>query len=61
MEGKGGYSGKEKKVLLCAIKKHAAPKIEEIVKEEDPMAFLIIMKATEIFGEGYKSIMAERL
>lgn len=61
IEGKGGYSGKEKKVLLCAIKKHAAPKIEEIVKEEDPMAFLIIMKATEIFGEGYKSIMAERL
>ena len=61
IEGRGGYSGKEKKILLCVIKKQAAPKIEEIVKEEDPMAFLIVTNATEIFGEGYKSITAERL
>ena len=39
----------------------AAAKAEEIVKEEDPMAFLIISSATEIYGEGYKNIFSEKL
>ena len=33
---------------------------EEIVKEEDPLAFMIVTSATEIFGEGYKSYFSEK-
>ena len=61
IDGKGAYSGKDKDVILCVIKKHVYPLAEEIIREEDPDAFLIISSASEIFGEGYKSYFDERL
>lgn len=61
IQGEGAYSGKEKRVILCVLRKQLSPKAEEIVREEDPKAFLIISNATEIYGEGYKSIFSERL
>ncbi|MBR5969186.1 MAG: YitT family protein [Lachnospiraceae bacterium] len=59
--GKGAYSGKEKQVIMCVIRKYVYPKAEEIVREEDPEAFLIVSNASEIFGEGYKSYFDERI
>jgi uncharacterized membrane-anchored protein YitT (DUF2179 family) len=61
INGSGAYSGKDKKVILCAMKKPVSPHVEAIVKEEDPDAFMIITSATEIFGEGYKSYYSERI
>lgn len=61
ISGSGAYSGKSKNVIMCVIKKQLSPKAEEIVREEDPASFLIVTSATEIFGEGYKSIFSERL
>ena len=61
VQGRGAYSGKEKSVIMCAMKKNISPKAEEIVKEEDPLAFMIVTSATEIFGEGYKSYFSEKL
>lgn len=61
IEGRGAYSGKDKEVILCVIKKRVYPRAEEIVREEDPDAFLIVSSASEIFGEGYKSYFDERL
>ena len=61
MNGVGAYSGREKKVIFCVMRKALAPRAEQIVKEEDPDAFMIISSATEIFGEGYKSYFSERL
>ncbi len=61
VRGVGAYSGKEKNVIMCVVKKHVAPKVEDVIKEEDPLAFMIVSSATEIFGEGYKNLLAERL
>ena len=61
LQGAGAYSGRDKKVILCIIKKPLSPKVEEIVKEEDPAAFMIFSSATEIYGEGYKNIFGEKL
>ena len=61
VKGQGAYSGKEKKVIMCVMRKQLAPRTEEIVKEEDPDAFMIISSATEIYGEGYKSYFSEKL
>lgn len=61
VKGSGAYSGREKSVILCAIKKQMAYKAEAIVKEEDPLAFMIVTSATEIYGEGYKSYFSEKL
>ena len=61
MQGAGAYSKKEKNVIMCVIHKQLSHKVEEIVKEEDPLAFMIVTSATEIYGEGYKSIFSEKL
>lgn len=61
LSGEGGYSGKEKKIIMCVVRKTIAPRVEEIVKEEDWEAFMIITSATEIFGEGYKSYFSEKI
>lgn len=61
VRGMGAYSGKDKNVIMCVVKKHISPKIEEVIKQEDPQAFLIVSSATEIYGKGYKNLFAERL
>lgn len=61
LQGEGGYTSEDKRVIFCAVKKRLAPKVEVIVKEEDLKAFMIVTSATEIFGEGYKSYFSEKL
>ena len=61
LDGVGAYTRKEKKIILCAVKKQSFTKLREIVKATDPNAFMIISSATEIFGEGYKSQFTDEL
>lgn len=61
LSGMGAYTGIDKKVILCVVKKPLSPKLEEIVRQEDPKAFTIITSASEIYGEGYKSIFSQKL
>ena len=59
LEGSGAYKNVEKKVIMCVVKKQVAHKLEEIVKQEDSSAFMIVSSASEIYGEGYKSYFGE--
>ncbi len=61
LSGTGAYKKEDKQVILCVVKKQSAYRVEEIVKQEDSNAFMIITNATEIYGEGYKSYFGERL
>ena len=61
VKGYGGFTKSEKDVILCVVKKPMLPKVQDIVKEEDPFAFIIVSSATEVLGEGYKSHYSERL
>lgn len=61
LTGRGAYSQKEKEVILCAVKKSIYPKVEEVIKDTDPRAFLIVTHANEIYGEGYKNIFANKV
>ena len=61
LTGTGAYKKEEKQVILCVIKKPDAYQAEEIVRQEDSNAFMIIANASEIYGEGYKSYFGERL
>lgn len=61
IHGEGAYTGECRKVLMVVSRKQMAPQIEEIVKEEDKSAFMIVTSATEIYGEGYKDIMKEKI
>lgn len=61
LQGKGAYSGREKEVVMACMQKSLAPKVEEVVREVDPTAFMIVASANEIYGEGYKDIFGEKL
>lgn len=61
IEGRGAYSKKPREVIMVVMRKQMAPMAEEIVKEEDTNAFMIVSSASEIFGEGYKDIRRERV
>lgn len=61
VKGSGAYSGTEKNVIMCVMRKNLSVKAEEIVKKEDPLAFMIVTSATEIYGEGYKNLFSEKL
>ena len=61
LHGEGAYTGKNKKVLMCVLHDHQYPMLRDIVKQEDKHAFLIVTKATEIYGEGYKNPYADEL
>lgn len=61
LAGEGAYSHDKKDVIMCVVRKQIAPRLEDIVKEEDAAAFLIITSANEIYGEGYKNILSTRL
>jgi len=59
LHGKGGWNDKEKLVVFTVVSTRLGPEVEEIVKREDPAAFMIISNANEIYGEGYKDFFAE--
>ena len=61
LTGTGAYKKEDKQVILCGVKKPNAYLVEEIVRQEDSNAFMIISNASEIYGEGYKSYFGERL
>jgi uncharacterized membrane-anchored protein YitT (DUF2179 family) len=61
LTGKGAYSNHDKQIIMCVIKKRGTPKLHEIVKQEDNHAFMIITSASEIYGEGYKNILMDRV
>lgn len=58
---KGAYSNAPKELLMVATRKQMYPKLEEIVKDEDASAFMIVASANEIYGEGYKDITKEKI
>lgn len=59
--GAGTFKSREKKIIMCVADKKKSLLLEEIVKKHDPEAFMIVSNATEIYGEGYKSIFAEKI
>lgn len=53
LDGRGGFSGREKQVVLCAFSRGQIMRVKAIVKEADPDAFIIVCDAHEILGEGF--------
>lgn len=53
LEAKGGYTDDEKQILLCVIQQRGFQKLKEVIKEMDPDAFVVVMSASEVMGEGF--------
>ena len=48
-----GYTGKEKSMVVCAVKKNEVPHLTKIIRQVDTETFIIITEAGEILGEGF--------
>lgn len=56
LEGMGGYTHEDKKVIYCIVTSRETAKLKEIVEEIDPMAFFTINDVVEVRGKGFKNV-----
>lgn len=54
VKGVGGYSLKEKNIVLCACNNKEMYQIKRRVHEIDPDAFTMIVESNEVVGEGFQ-------
>lgn len=59
LHGEGGWTGNEKKVVFSMVPNRLGAEVQDIVKLEDPAAFMVVTSANEIYGEGYKDLFEE--
>ncbi|WP_246942717.1 YitT family protein [Bacillus pinisoli] len=50
----GGYTDQERPVLMCVVNQTEFTKLKQLVKSIDPSAFVVVMNASEVLGEGFK-------
>ncbi|MEG0914052.1 MAG: YitT family protein [Oscillospiraceae bacterium] len=55
-DGKGAYTGKPRKLLLCACSKAEIVHVRRAVYEIDPKALVMITDYSEVFGEGFQEL-----
>lgn len=52
----GAYTGADKRVLLCAVRRSEVYQLRTLVYDVDPDAFIIVVSTEEVLGEGFKQI-----
>lgn len=50
----GGYTGREKTVLMVVVSQTEVSRLKAVVQAADPGAFVILTGAAEVLGEGFK-------
>lgn len=55
LEGRGGYTGKQRTVLYCVVTRSEVASLKAFVREADAKAFMVIGHAAEALGEGFRS------
>ena len=61
LNGQGGYTGEEKKVIMVAFKQKEIVEIKRLVHEIDDRAFFIACDAHEVLGEGFRQYNKEEI
>ncbi|MFW6351351.1 MAG: YitT family protein [Bacteroidota bacterium] len=56
IEGKGMFNGSEKKIIFVNVNRRELYILTDYINEIDPRAFLTVINAREILGEGFKSL-----
>lgn len=56
LPGKGMYNGADKQVLFVNVNRREVAILQDYIHHVDPKAFLTVIDASEILGEGFKSL-----
>jgi len=49
----GAYTGRSRPLLMVAVSQQEVVRLRAIVQQEDPRAFVVVLPATEVLGEGF--------
>ena len=56
INGKGMYNNVDRKIIFTVVNRRELAMLEEYIHSIDPNAFLTVIDANEILGEGFKSL-----
>lgn len=59
LPAQGGYTGGKKTVLMTVTRRNALAQTIQTIKRTDPAAFLFVVNAAEVHGEGFKRYQAD--
>lgn len=54
---KGMYSGEDKKMIFTNVSRREVHMLKDYIQEIDPRAFITVIDANEILGNGFKSLL----
>ncbi len=55
LHARTGYLGTETDILFCIISPRELHKMEKIIREADPEAFIVLSKASSVYGRGFSA------
>ena len=56
LEGRGGYTEAGLEVLYCVVSRGEVSILKRLVQSIDPRAFVVITEASEVLGEGFRTL-----
>ncbi|RIH65066.1 YitT family protein [Mariniphaga sediminis] len=56
LKGEGMFTGEEKQIIYTVVSRREVAVLEEYISNIDPGAFITVMDAREILGEGFQSL-----
>ncbi|MCH1627540.1 YitT family protein [Ferdinandcohnia quinoae] len=49
----GGFSNKEKTMILCVVEQQEAIYLKKVLQEQEPTSFVVFLNASDILGRGF--------
>lgn len=49
----GGYTKANKNMIMCIVNQNEFSRTTQVIKQIDPNAFIVVMNASEVIGEGF--------
>ena len=56
LRGEGMFTGNEKQIIFTVVSRREVAILEEFISKIDPKAFITILEAKEILGEGFQNL-----
>lgn len=53
LQARGGYTGTEREVIYCVVSRDEVVRVQRIIHQIDPVAFVTIHTVHEVLGEGF--------
>ena len=54
--GEGMFNGSPKKIIFTSVNRREVAMLQDFIHQVDPKAFMTVIEANEILGEGFKSL-----